>query len=358
MEEMQGRKTNITEGSIREKLISWILLVIIFITFWYMLDIVLLTFIMSFVFYHLMLVIQKRYRRILPVRLPDGLILTVLYVLFISLLVILSYELMPKVVGQFVEIGNLLISFDIAALEEILDERLYAVVDDLDFNTYLGQAGALLVQGITSVSVFGLNLFLSVILSFLLLLEKEKIKEFGLQMSVSRISFIYQYLISFGASFVQTFGKVMRVQVTIATINAVISMIILALMGFPQIIGLGIMIFCLGLIPVAGVIISLFPLCIIAFNLGGIPKVIGVVFMICIIHAVEAYILNPKLMSNKTQLPVCFVFIILLVAEHYMGVWGLLIGVPIFIFLLNVLEVDCSKLSKPKSPRRAKFFRF
>ncbi|WP_272868649.1 hypothetical protein [Clostridioides difficile] len=44
-------------------------------------------------------------------------------------------------------------------------------------------------------------------------------------------------------------------------------------------------------------------------------------------------------MSNRTKLPVCFVFIILLVGEHYLGVWGLLIGVPIFMFLMDILGV-------------------
>lgn len=356
---MDGAKQNKNikiEGSIREKLISWIIIVIIFITFWYMLDVVLLTFILTFIFYRLLELIQKRYRRLVALTFPDGFILTVLYFAFISLLVVISYEIMPKIIGQLVEIGNVFMSFDMKALESILDERLYAVVVQMDFNTYIEKAGELLVQGITSISIFGFNLFISIILSFLLLLEKSKIRQFGLSIRNSRISFIYLYIMSFGKSFVETFGKVMRVQVTIATINAVASMIILRLMVFPQILGLGIMIFFFGLIPVAGVIISLIPLSIIAFNIGGIPKVIAVILMIVIIHAFEAYILNPKLMSNKTQLPICFVFIILLVAEHYMGVWGLLIGVPIFIFLLNVLDVDYSD-SKEQNKRNFMVFR-
>ena len=60
----------------------------------------------------------------------------------------------------------------------------------------------------------------------------------------------------------------------------------------------------------------------------------------------EAYVLNPKFMSNKTELPVCFVFIILLVSEHYLGVWGLLIGVPLFIFLMNALDVNFQEEKK------------
>jgi predicted PurR-regulated permease PerM len=58
-------------------------------------------------------------------------------------------------------------------------------------------------------------------------------------------------------------------------------------------------------------------------------------------------------MSDQTKLPVCFIFIILLVGEHYLGVWGLLIGVPIFIFLLNAMEVDYRDISN-KDKRRKK----
>jgi predicted PurR-regulated permease PerM len=61
--------------------------------------------------------------------------------------------------------------------------------------------------------------------------------------------------------------------------------------------------------------------------------------MIALVHAFESYVLNPKLMSAKVELPIFFTFIILLVAEHLIGVWGLLIGIPLFIFLLEILDV-------------------
>lgn len=354
----QSQRTFIPiEGSTREKLISWIIIIVAFITIWHMIDIALLTFIMAFLFYQLMEVVQRRMKKIMPYHLPDGFVLSVLYALFIFLLVVIGYEFLPRIVTQIVEIGNALASFDIGALKDILDYRLYAVVEELDFGAYLVKAGELLTQVITRVSVFGLALFISIILSFFLLLEKRKIGRFAEKMANSRISFIYSYLMSFGKSFVVTFGKVMRVQVTIAAINSAISMIMLLLLGFPQVLGLGIMIFFLGLIPVAGVVISLFPLSIIAFNIGGLSKVFAVLIMILAIHGVEAYILNPKLMSDKTELPVCFVFIILLVAEHYMKVWGLLVGVPIFIFLLSVLEVDCTGLAEKKKTALAVFKR-
>jgi predicted PurR-regulated permease PerM len=99
------------------------------------------------------------------------------------------------------------------------------------------------------------------------------------------------------------------------------------------------MIFLLGLIPVAGVIISLIPLCTIAYTIGGMTYVMYIIVMIVILHALESYVLNPKLMSAKTNLPVFYTFIILVISERFFGVWGLIIGIPVFMFLLDVLGV-------------------
>ena len=136
-----------------------------------------------------------------------------------------------------------------------------------------------------------------------------------------------------------TFGKVIEAQFIIAIVNTVLSIIALWIMDFPQLFGLGIMIFFLGLIPVAGVIISLIPLSLIAYTIGGFIQVLYILIIIAIIHAIEAYILNPKLMSSKTDLPIFYTFIVLIFSEHFFGVWGLIIGIPIFVFLLDVLEV-------------------
>ena len=338
MPEDSNQKFN---SGIKERIISWVVMALMFITIiWYMLDISLLTFIITFVFYHLVELIQGKRKGLNSVHLPDGFILSLLYSIFILILVFASIVLAPKLAAFFTDLANSLMNFNVDVVKASIDPRLADLLGNIDFNKYIADAGAMLASGVTTVGGFGVNLFFSLILSFLILLEKNKIKKFGERLADSRISFMYDYWISFGSNFVSTFGKVMKVQVTIALINSIISMIILTVLGFPQIMGLGVMIFLLGLIPVAGMIISLIPLSIIAFNVGGINKVIAVIIMIILIHTLEAYVLNPKLMSNQTELPVCFVFIILLVGEHYLGVWGLLIGVPIFIFLLNALEVD------------------
>ena len=81
------------------------------------------------------------------------------------------------------------------------------------------------------------------------------------------------------------------------------------------------------------------PRCAIGFNIGGFTRILYIRIMIGVMHAMEAYVRNPKFMSNKTHLPIFFTFLILLLGEHFLGAWGLIVGVPIFIFLLDILEV-------------------
>jgi predicted PurR-regulated permease PerM len=331
----------------KARIISIVVLVLMLLTIWYMLTIVLLTFILTFIFYHLLAAVRKRLNRLLPFRLPDGALLAILYLLFFFLLTIGSIDFATKLAAQIMDIARIFMNFDFDAVRDSLDPRLAELLLNVDITPYFAEAGRQMLYGVGRFGGFSVNLLLGILLSFLLLLEKNKIKKFGEVLERSRIAFLYKYMVNFGANFARTFAQVMKVQVTIAFINCVLSMICLSVLGFPQIMGLGIMIFLMGLIPVAGVIISLVPLSVVAFNIGGLSMVIAVIIMIVVIHAIEAYILNPKLMANKTALPMSFVFIILLVAEHYLHIWGLLIGVPLFIFLLNIFEVDYAKAFTP-----------
>ena len=97
-----------------------------------------------------------------------------------------------------------------------------------------------------------------------------------------------------------------------------------------------------------GVFISLIPLCLIAFKIGGLIKVVFVLIMIFIIHIVESYGLNPKFMSDTTHLPIFFTFATLIISEHFMGTWGLILGIPMVIFVLDLIGVDLSEKNDSK----------
>ena len=75
--------------------------------------------------------------------------------------------------------------------------------------------------------------------------------------------------------------------------------------------------------------------------------------IILVVHAIEAYILNPKFMSARTELPIFYTFVVLLIGEHFLGTWGLIVSVPIFTFLLDVFgvqKVDQVNKDREKNP--------
>ena len=324
----------------REKIISLIVLFSLLLTVWYMLDLVLLTFILTFIFYHCLEKAQKRYVKHLGQRLPDPVVLLALYLLFFCVIALISIYVFPKLLYQINIIATAFANFDIESVRLALGPQGQNLLSGIDFNDYIGKAGFALANIVTTLSGFLLKVFIALILSFAIIAEKSKIAQFGTNMKKSSVSFLYDYFVTYGGGFCVTFGQVMKVQITIAFINAIITTIALSIFGYPAVGGLGLMVFILGLIPVAGVIISFIPLAVIGFTVGGLMTVVKIIIFILLLHAFEAYFLNPKLMSRRTKLPVSFVFLILLIGEHYMGVWGLLIGVPVFIFLMTAFKVD------------------
>ena len=322
------------------RIVTIVALVIILVTIWFMLEIAIVTFILTFLFYHLQKYAIRGLAKTIFRIIPAGIVLLLLYIGVIALLVLFAMQNTPLIVEQIGNIGASFARFNFEKFLVSIDPNLKWFADQIDFNEYIWRAGQAIMSGIASLGTLALNFLIALVLSFLFILEKKKIRTIGDSVKNSKIAFIYRYFLLFFGSFCYTFGKVMKVQVVIAAINCAISMIYLSIAGFPYLMVFGIMIFVLGLIPVAGVFISLIPLTIVAFNVGGIIKVVEVLILVAIIHACEAYFLNPKLMSRRTSIPVSLVFVVLIISERYLGPWGMLIGVPIFIYVLNVLNID------------------
>ncbi|MFP6739806.1 MAG: AI-2E family transporter, partial [Planctomycetota bacterium] len=61
---------------------------------------------------------------------------------------------------------------------------------------------------------------------------------------------------------------------------------------------------------------------------------------ILVIHLIEAWILNPKILGDMLHLHPVMVLAILAVGEHFFGVWGLLLGVPVIVYILRFVILD------------------
>ncbi|GIP40179.1 AI-2E family transporter [Paenibacillus sp. J31TS4] len=305
-----------------------------------MLNIILLTFLFTFLMDRAHGFTTRALNRVFPI--GPKIVLSLLYLLLTALLIVGGVKMVPALIYQIRQLIKLVeYSYNVPKDNELV-AYLLTFLNKLDIQGVVNLGLDFLMK----LSNLGLNLFLALLLSLFFLLGKANVVRFTAQFRQSKLAWLFTELEYFSTKFVHTFGKVIETQLIIALINTVLTIFSLWLMGFPNLIGLSLLVFILGLIPVAGVFISLIPLSVIAFSIGGLPYIIYLLITITVIHAVEAYVLNPRLMAAKTHLPIFYTFIVLLFSEHFFGIWGLIVGIPTFVFLLDILDVQ--KLGQPQ----------
>ncbi|MDQ0196527.1 AI-2E family transporter [Paenibacillus wynnii] len=303
-----------------------------------MLNLVLLTFLIAYVMNSFQVLLTKRINKYIAVN--SKVIIVILYLALITTIVFALVNYLPKVYTQIKQLTNFLANLTPEDLpQNDITQYLFGTLKDLNYQSYMTHG----IEYVLKISNWGTTFVLATILSFVFILEKNRIVNFTSRLRESKISWFYIELEYFGKKFISSFGKVIEAQILIALFNTLFTVIGLSILHFPYLFALSIMIFLLSLIPVVGFIISLIPLCIIGYNLGGLITTVYVLAMIAVLHVMEGYFLNPKLMSSKMNLPMFYTFIVLLFSEHYLGVWGLILGIPIFVFFLDILEIKRDK---------------
>jgi predicted PurR-regulated permease PerM len=159
-------------------------------------------------------------------------------------------------------------------------------------------------------------------------------------------------------TFAHVLGRVFQAQLMIAIVNTILTLIGLAILRLPDVMFLSIIVFFASFVPVLGVFVSTAPMALLAFNIGGFPRFLGVIVMIMIIHFIETYFLNPHIYGARMKINPVLVLVILLIGHHFFHVWGVLLGVPVFYYISRYairypkdrppLEPDEQKASRKK----------
>lgn len=313
-------------------------------------SVILLTFIFTFLVTRLINFVHKY------VKIPSQVIVVTVYLAIIGLLYLAVTIYLPKLVVQSESMVTSVLNFyqhpskDANEVMELISKYL----GQLDIAKQVKSGFSLILQYVSSIGSMGMTLFISLLLSFFFTIEEKQMFDFSKSFLKGPFAWIFSDIYYFAKIFVNTFGVVMEAQFMIAIANTLITTVCLAFLKMPQLFSLGLMIFVLSLIPVAGVIISAVPLCFIGYTVGGLNYIFYIVLILLVVHTLESYVLNPKLMSSRTELPIFYTFVVLFIAEKLFGIWGLIVGIPVFTFMLDVLgikpvhtkKVDFKKLRK------------
>ncbi len=195
-----------------------------------------------------------------------------------------------------------------------------------------------------------LQFLLAILLSFLIVLDFEGI---AAELAKWRESPVGRFFHEAAASVVQfsgMIGKAFQCQLAVAFLNAAITSMGLFILDIQPLLLLTTIVFLFGLIPVLGVFISSVPIILIAFNDRGLHHALLALGVIVIVHLLEAYVFNPRIYAARFHLNPVIVLIILLVAHKLFGIWGMLLGIPVTHYVLNIAQL-------PAQPRRVGFGR-
>ncbi|KRN79976.1 hypothetical protein IV52_GL000093 [Fructilactobacillus lindneri DSM 20690 = JCM 11027] len=311
-----------------------------------MMTTLLLTFIFTLLVTKSVIWIRKR------IKIPTPILVIVMYAVIVGLVVVAAIVYLPAIADQGIEYTRMLFKFyerPHMIKNAQIRNMVVSFMKTVNIPQQIKGSMGLIWDYVTSAGTIGVAMFMSLLLSFFFTLELKQMKEFSQKFLTSTFGWFFKDIYYFGNIFVKTFGVVLEAQFFIAICNTTITTICLAFMHMPQLLIFAVMIFLLSLIPVAGVIISLVPLSIAGYAVGGIRYIIYILIIISVVHLLEAYVLNPKFMSAKTELPIFYTFVVLLLGEHFLGTWGLIVSVPIFTFFLDVLGVQ--KVDKKKRPQ-------
>ncbi len=182
--------------------------------------------------------------------------------------------------------------------------------------------------------------FLAMLFSFLIMFDLPELSKGMRRLRFTRLAESYRETADSILLFAKVVGENFRAQLMISVINTILTAICLHFLGVNAIALLCTIVFMCGLIPVLGMWISSVPIVLMAINSGGIELGLWALAMIIAIHMLEAYVLNPRIVSSVMHINPVMTLIILYIAHSLIGMWGMLLGVPTAVYIYR-------KINKP-----------
>lgn len=306
-----------------------------------MFALVFITFIMCFIASGISHKLRRRFR------LNRRMIVVGIYLLFLMAVVAFLMYIPPRLLSEAINFTEQL-SQSISSIEkwfnqtlgsnELIVPLLPQVKEALSPDTFIVSAWNA-VRNMVETGLHYLSwFFLAIMFSFLIMFDLPKLSKGMRHLRSTRLSESYHEISDSVILFARVVGENFRAQLLISAINTVLTAICLHFMGVKAIALLCTIVFMCGLIPVLGMWISSVPVILMAINSGGMQLGLWALVMIICIHLLEAYVLNPRIISSFMHINPVMTLIILYIAHSLIGMWGMLLGVPTAVYIYRKIN--------------------
>lgn len=215
-------------------------------------------------------------------------------------------------------------------LEEQGEHKLLSLV---------AQTGEYLAGLIPALLALPFKLILSLMLSFFITFDIDRLAQGANSLKKSRFRHIYEEITPSLRAFASLIGRAFQAQGVIAIVNTLLTYALMKFLFIENSIFFAAIVFICSFIPVIGVVLSGAPICVMAIiqDGGSFMLALWIIVGILAVHFFETSYLNPKIVGTFLHLHPVLVLIILAIGEHFFSTWGLLLGLPVAVYIIRIV---------------------
>lgn len=302
----------------------------------------LLMFIMSFLFLYLISdFMANDVHRFAPF-IPRVLLFSVLYILLLFLITVFTYKVIPNLVKNFPDTANQMQTQVVKQFKhatKVWGLSEYVDIDEVRQTIGKASTGILsyLMDSLTRLYKGFIQFIFALAINAFLYYDRDKIDRVFVRKPGSMMTFLYRFIEVRLSIFYFYFKRVMGGQLIIAAINTAISALVILLLNLPHPVLLISIVFVCGLFPVVGNLVSNSVLVITAFVSIGVWASLICLALLVGIHKLE-YFLNSRIIGGIVRLPMTVTLGALIISEVLLGIPGLILAIPLTLFLRCELE--------------------
>ena len=300
-------------------------------------------------------------------KLARPLALTITYLVFLGLVTLLSYLVLPilidslsKLIGELpklLENSQATVNAWIAPdgplgalnLQERVNE-IYANLAETFTNLVTVDNLQTAIKSVGSVATSLVNVVISLVVSIYMLHGREHLTRalqnfLSLFMRPRPLARLRQYTRRSGTIFSQyIYGALLDAMV----VGTVVS-IGLLIFRVPYAVLLGMTLGFLNLVPYFGAIVGCVGIAFVALLTNGLPMAIGVSIYIIVVQQVDANIIQPRIVGDSVGLRPFYVLLSITFFGGLFGFWGVLLGPPLMAVLQMIVRDVYSRRNKKKA---------
>ena len=291
-----------------------------------------------------------------------------IYIIAILLVILLINCVMPPVKESIQELINNFPNYiedaknyvsntdENSILKKVNIEEAISKVQSFDIGAYLS-TDRILGYINTVIGVFGavFNIFVTIVISIYILLQRKNIKEFLKKLGKSMFD---ESAYTRFSKYFTTSNKILLdfiyCQIIDAIIIGILVSIALTIIGVKYSILLGFFIGLFNIIPYFGAIIAIAVAVLITVFTGGVQQALIMAVTVIILQQIDANIINPKILGDGLKISPILVIFAVTIGGEFFGVIGMFLSVPV-IAILKLLIVDFIEIREKKKKEPIEF---